>query len=175
MTESINNIFAIGTTLIFLGLIFLLVCKIFFKKTLFYKKIINTLSSESVFIGMIIGVASMLGSLYYSDIANFEACKLCWYQRIAIYPAAIFFTYGYIKKEETFKKFSKILLYPALLISLLHNYLYFFDNSNSTFCDINVSCTTKYFEVFGFSTIPLMSLFVIITLIVLSSVKPIKE
>lgn len=175
MTESINNIFAIGTTFIFVGLIFLLICKIFFNKTLFYKKTINTLSGESVFIGMIIGICAMLGSLYYSDIANFDACKLCWYQRIAIYPAAIFFTYGYIKKDESFKKLTKILLYPALIISVLHNYLYFFDNSNSTFCDINVSCTTKYFEVFGFSTIPLMSLFVIAILIVLSSIKPIKE
>ena len=31
---------------------------------------------------------AMAGSLYFSESANFVPCKLCWFQRIAMYPLA---------------------------------------------------------------------------------------
>jgi len=30
-----------------------------------------------------------MGSLYFSEIKNFEPCHLCWYQRIALFPLLI--------------------------------------------------------------------------------------
>ena len=34
------------------------------------------------------GVAT-LGSLYFSEIADFVPCRLCWFQRILMYPIAL--------------------------------------------------------------------------------------
>src|SRR3954451_12070065 len=31
-------------------------------------------------------LVATLGSLYFSEVAHFVPCKLCWYQRIAMYP-----------------------------------------------------------------------------------------
>lgn len=37
----------------------------------------------------IIATLGTLGSLYYSDILNYEPCHLCWFQRIALFPLII--------------------------------------------------------------------------------------
>ena len=31
----------------------------------------------------------MAGSLYFSEVANYVPCRLCWFQRIAMYPLAV--------------------------------------------------------------------------------------
>ena len=36
-----------------------------------------------------VALAATLGSLYLSDIVHLIPCKLCWYQRIAMYPIAL--------------------------------------------------------------------------------------
>jgi disulfide bond formation protein DsbB len=33
-----------------------------------------------------VATVATLGSLYYSEVADFPPCRLCWYQRIAMYP-----------------------------------------------------------------------------------------
>ena len=40
----------------------------------------------------------MLGSLYYSLIADYSPCELCWYQRICMYPLAPILLVGAIRK-----------------------------------------------------------------------------
>ena len=34
-------------------------------------------------------IGATLGSLYYSEIADYIPCTYCWYQRIAMYPMAL--------------------------------------------------------------------------------------
>ena len=34
----------------------------------------------------VVAAVCMGGSLYFSEVANFPPCKLCWYQRYAMYP-----------------------------------------------------------------------------------------
>ena len=36
-----------------------------------------------------IAITCVLGSLYFSEVADFPPCRLCWYQRIAMYPLAL--------------------------------------------------------------------------------------
>jgi disulfide bond formation protein DsbB len=36
-----------------------------------------------------VALVATLGSLYLSEVAHFEPCRLCWYQRIAMYPLAL--------------------------------------------------------------------------------------
>jgi disulfide bond formation protein DsbB len=40
----------------------------------------------ALYAAWLIACLGMVGSLYFSEIQNFEPCHLCWYQRICLYP-----------------------------------------------------------------------------------------
>ena len=44
-------------------------------------------------------LAATLGSLYYSEVAGFVPCTLCWYQRILMYPLTIISLVGILKHD----------------------------------------------------------------------------
>lgn len=46
----------------------------------------------------IVSAVATLGSLYFSEIRHYEPCKLCWIQRIFMYPIVIMATVAFIQK-----------------------------------------------------------------------------
>jgi disulfide bond formation protein DsbB len=98
-------------------------------------------------------------SLYFSEIAGYVPCFLCWYQRILMYPLVIVLGVGILRRER--KLYQYVLPFTIIggLIALFHVLLYYgvFKESAAT-CRAGISCTTKYIEYFGFLTIPLLSL-----------------
>lgn len=100
-----------------------------------------------------------LGSLYFSEIAKFPPCVLCWYQRICLYPIALLIPIGLLKKDHNIPYFVLPLSLIGLMISTFHNLLYYKVLPESAApCMAGVSCTTKFIEWFGFITIPFLSL-----------------
>ena len=41
------------------------------------------------FIAWMISAAALFGSLFFSEVLNYEPCTLCWYERMAMYPLFI--------------------------------------------------------------------------------------
>ncbi|MRG86947.1 disulfide oxidoreductase [Salinibacillus xinjiangensis] len=97
------------------------------------------------------------GSLFYSEIMHYEPCKLCWFQRILMYPLVIILGTAIAKKNLH-------MAWPGFILSLigaplaLYHYIVQKVESASTgdFCG-QVSCTAEYVNYFGFVTIPFMS------------------
>lgn len=111
-------------------------------------------------------LVATLGSLYFSEIAHFTPCKLCWFQRIFMYPLVFLMTVGIIKKDKNLPDYVLSLSITGLVIAIYHNLIYYHVISESLApCTIDVPCTTKFFSWFGFITIPLLSLtaFTVIT------------
>ncbi len=105
-----------------------------------------------------VALAAMLGSLYFSEIANFPPCVLCWYQRIALYPLVVIFGFAIYKKSREVLLPAFVLVGIAWVIGLYHNLLYYKILPEAAApCLAGVSCTTKYIEWFGFVTIPLLA------------------
>lgn len=50
-----------------------------------------------LFLAWLQTVVAMVGSLYFSEIAHFAPCTLCWYQRICMYPLVIILTVGILE------------------------------------------------------------------------------
>ncbi len=102
---------------------------------------------------------SVVGSLYFSEVAGFPPCKLCWVQRLAVFPSLLILGVGLIRKDSLLHTYVLPLAIPALLVSAYHNLLYYgvLAESKAT-CEAGISCTTKYIEWFGFVTIPLLAL-----------------
>src|SRR4051812_9254007 len=97
------------------------------------------------YLGFAIALFSTLGSLYFSEIAQFPPCVLCWYQRICMYPLVAIFAVGIIKKDKLLPLYVLPLSIIGLLIGIYHNILYYNIIPESVApCVSGVSCTTKF-------------------------------
>lgn len=117
----------------------------------------------------IIFVGATLGSLIYSEVFGFAPCILCWYQRLAIFPITILLFTSNIAKSALLRLQILILSSAGLAIAIFQKYLELFPNSDLTVCGSDgVSCTVLYVFQFGYITIPMMSLTVLLSGVVLS-------
>lgn len=105
-----------------------------------------------------LSLVSTLGSLFFSEVMKLPPCVLCWYQRIEMYPLLVLSAVGILRKDKNFVYYALPLSIAGLITSAYHNLLYYHIIPESVApCTAGVSCTTKFFEWFGFITIPFMS------------------
>jgi disulfide bond formation protein DsbB len=107
----------------------------------------------------LIATVSALGSLFFSEVMEFPPCILCWYQRIAVFPLVLILPMGLFPFDANAAKFALPLTVAGLLVAVYHNLLYagLIPKSIQP-CTQGVPCTEKYIELFGFLSIPLLSL-----------------
>ncbi len=103
-----------------------------------------------------ITTTSTLGSLYFSEVAHFVPCTLCWYQRIAMYPLAILTTIAAVRKDDL-SVYIRVLASLGLVISAYHWLLERFPNIDAGVCSTALPCDLVWFEKFGFITLPFMA------------------
>ena len=121
-----------------------------------------------IFICWIIASVSTLGSLFFSEIMDFPPCALCWYQRAFMYPLVIVFLVGLFPVDKSIIKYALPLALAGWGFAFYHYLLYsgFIPESIQP-CSQGVSCSETYLGLFGFLTIPLLSLISFSTIIVL--------
>ena len=107
----------------------------------------------------IVSAIATLGSLYFSEIRHYEPCKLCWIQRIFMYPIVIMTTVAFIQKNARIAVTTAVFSLIGGCISLYHYGIqklsYLAENAPS--CGA-VSCTGQYINWLGFITIPFLAL-----------------
>lgn len=139
------------------------------------KKFIKKIPVETLHYAILIQAGlGMAGSLFFSEVMNLPPCVLCWYQRIALYPIVILTAIGIIRNDRKLYISVLALSLPGLAISIYHNLLYWKILPESVApCTLGISCTTKFFEWFGFITIPFLGLvaFTVVTLLAFISLK----
>ncbi len=113
----------------------------------------------------------MAGSLYYSEVAHFVPCKLCWYQRIAAYPLGVLLPVAAIRRDRDVWFYVVPLATVGAGFAIYHAQLQAFPAQGSSFCTVTEPCTTRYVWEWGFMSLPLMALsafVVIITLVLIA-------
>ncbi|MCE5171321.1 disulfide bond formation protein B [Paenibacillus profundus] len=50
----------------------------------------------------VVSVIATCGSLFFSEIMHFEPCKLCWLQRICMYPLTVILGYAAFKEDRKY-------------------------------------------------------------------------
>lgn len=102
-------------------------------------------------------IGATLGSLYYSEVADYIPCTYCWYQRIAMYPIALIVPLAITFRDRSILRSSLALGTIGLAISIYHIQLQLFPDQASNSCELTSPCTAKWVEAFGFMTIPQMA------------------
>ena len=112
-----------------------------------------------LFLCWLLVTVSTLGSLFFSYVVGFAPCVLCWYQRICLFPLVIILALGLFPFDRSVVKYALPLAIAGWLTALYHNLLYSGIIPESIQpCSQGVSCTEKYIDLFGFITIPMLSL-----------------
>jgi disulfide bond formation protein DsbB len=130
-----------------------------------------SIEGRQLWFAFIIALTSTLGSLYFSEVANFEPCRLCWYQRIAMYPLVPVLAAGAWLKDRNITWYSIPLAVIGAGIAAWHYTLQRFPDLSSGSCSIDVPCNSAYVWEFDFVSIPYMALsgFALILLLVVAS------
>ncbi|MEK5331285.1 MULTISPECIES: disulfide oxidoreductase [unclassified Lysinibacillus] len=107
----------------------------------------------------IVSVVATLGSLYFSEIRHYEPCKMCWIQRIFMYPIAIMTTIALIQKNPRIVVTTAVFAVIGGSVSLYHYGIQklSFLAASAPSCGA-VSCTGQYINWLGFITIPFLAL-----------------
>jgi disulfide bond formation protein DsbB len=103
-------------------------------------------------------LVAMVGSLYYSEIAGFVPCQLCWYQRILAYPLTLILLVGILKHDLTVADYVLPFSVIGIGLSSYHYLLQIGVFEHSPACRVGLPCDFRYVNYFGFVTIPLMAL-----------------
>lgn len=111
-----------------------------------------------LFFAWAISIIATFGSLYFSEIKQYEPCELCWYQRILMYPFTVILGIAVMKKDYRISLYTMILAGIGALISTYHYLIqkvtFFTDHAAA--CG-RVPCTGSYINWFGFITIPFLA------------------
>ncbi len=106
----------------------------------------------------IVALIAMVGSLTYSDILGYEPCKLCWYQRILMYPLVLLFGMAIWRKENFILPYAMLLSTIGGAIALYHYTVQL--GLVAAPCSVSgysVSCAKVFTMRFGYITIPMMA------------------
>lgn len=114
-----------------------------------------------------IALTGLVGSLFFSEVMELPPCDLCWYQRIAMYPLVFILGTGIILRDRRMRTYAMPFVLTGLAISVYHNLLYYGVISEAlTPCSEGIPCTARQLELFGFITIPLMTLAAFVAILI---------
>jgi disulfide bond formation protein DsbB len=105
-----------------------------------------------------VAVVATAGSLYFSEVADFPPCRLCWFQRIAMYPLAAVLPIAAWRRDGGVRWYGGPLAIGGGLISAYHVLVERVPSLESGSCDPTNPCSTIWVERLGYLTIPVMAL-----------------
>lgn len=118
----------------------------------------RNLSGSALTASWAVALLATLGSLYFSEIVRFEPCRLCWYQRIAMYPLAIILLVAATRRDPGVRWYAAPLAFIGAVISTYHYVLEWFPQLESGACGVGPPCTLVWFREFGFVSLPYLAL-----------------
>ena len=104
------------------------------------------------------GVAT-LGSLYFSEIADYIPCRLCWFQRILMYPIAVISVVALVRRDRQARWYVLPFTFIGAGVSLYHFLIEQGVVADSDSCTMfGPACAEVWFTQFGFVTLAFMAL-----------------
>ncbi|RPF53178.1 disulfide bond formation protein DsbB [Aquisalibacillus elongatus] len=105
-----------------------------------------------------VALVATLGSLYFSEILGYVPCKMCWFQRILMYPMVVILLIGIAIKDVKAVYYTIALSIIGYLVSTYHYAIQKFEvfQQSAPTCG-QVSCTGSYINWLGFITIPFLA------------------
>lgn len=113
-----------------------------------------------LWLAFIVAAVATGGSLFFSDIAGFVPCELCWYQRICMYPLSALTLLMALAGDHRAARYLLPLPVIGAGVSTYHLLVENGAVSQSQACLLSApgGCATKWINEFGYVTIPTLAL-----------------
>jgi disulfide bond formation protein DsbB len=137
-----------------------------------YERVAEAIAPNAIGIAWVVAVLATAGSLYFSEIAGFEPCRLCWYQRIAMYPLVVVLSVAAYRRERAGAVYAGALAAIGAVIAAYHVALEWIPALDTGACDPDNPCTLVWFRVFGFISLPTLALAAFLLILTVLSIRP---
>jgi disulfide bond formation protein DsbB len=130
--------------------------------------VLESVGPAALWVAATVALVATAGSLYLSEGADFPPCRLCWFQRIGMYPLAVVLPIAAWRRDRQVRWYALPLAIGGGAISIWHILVERFPSLESgASCDVTNPCSTIWVERLGYLTIPTMALsgFVLIALL----------
>jgi disulfide bond formation protein DsbB len=131
--------------------------------------LLDDIRRVGLWLAWLVATVTTLGSLYFSEIAHFTPCKLCWYQRIAIYPLAIVLLVAALRGDRRVGWYVIPVCIVGAGFAAYQTQLQAFPHQHSSFCSTTEPCTVRYVWEFGFVSLPFMALAAFVFIITMAT------
>jgi len=109
-------------------------------------------------LALVVSLVATGGSLWFSESVGFVPCKLCWYQRAAIFPLPLLLAPMAWRRDVRAARY----LFPVLLVGASVSVWHWLVEripglSGATSCSVETPCSVPWFTEFGFVTLAWMA------------------
>jgi disulfide bond formation protein DsbB len=132
---------------------------------------VASVTPSALTLAFLVAAVCTAGSLYFSEVAHFPPCHLCWLQRFCMYPLVPILGYAAWKRPPGARPLAAVLASLGAVIATYHVLLERNPQWESSVCDPKNPCTLIWVERLGYLTIPTMALsgfLLILTLLAVS-------
>jgi disulfide bond formation protein DsbB len=127
--------------------------------SVYFNRIEEFISDNTTEIVFAVSAIATVGSLYFSNVLGYEPCRLCWFQRIFMYPIAVISGSALFLGKSDLKDYAMPLALIGAPMAFYHSMIQRFEQFTSAGCSVTaVSCSTEYTFHYGYITIPVMAL-----------------
>lgn len=118
-----------------------------------------TVAGTELWVAWAVAAVATGGSLFFSEVSDFTPCRLCWFQRIAMYPLALILLIAAVRRDSRGGALYA-LPFPiaGALVAIWHIYVEINPDAESASCRVGAPCSFKWIEELGYITIPVLAL-----------------
>ena len=156
--EAAQLFFTLLTLLAGGGAIVVLVARLSRRRDGVLGSIVDLADDAGLWIAAAIAVTATLGSLYFSEVADYVPCRLCWFQRIAMYPLALILVIAAVRRDRSVRWYAGPLAAVGALVSTYHYLIEWRPSLEGGACGVGPSCADIWFRELGFVTLAFMAL-----------------
>jgi disulfide bond formation protein DsbB len=120
----------------------------------------DTMLGGELWAAWAVALVATLGSLYFSEIANFVPCEMCWFQRITMYPLTVILLVAALRRDvRAGVQYAFVFPIVGMGLSAYHIYIEENPGAQPSGCMVGgTSCATKWIDKFGYITIPVLAI-----------------
>jgi disulfide bond formation protein DsbB len=157
-TETAQMFFALLALTAAAGSIGLLAARLLAPRSDTAQAVLDTFAGAALPLATLVAATCTAGSLYFSEVADFVPCTLCWYQRIAMYPLVVILGIAALRHDRDVWHYVVPLAGIGAVISTYHYIVEWFPEADAGACSTTIPCTFVWFREFGFVSLPFMAL-----------------
>ncbi|MFL5894148.1 MAG: disulfide bond formation protein B [Thermoleophilaceae bacterium] len=106
-----------------------------------------------------VALVATAGSLFYSEYSQFIPCRLCWFQRIGMYPLVAILLIAALRRDvRGGALYALPLPIFGAIVAIYHVYIEYHPEAETAGCKIGAPCSTKWVDKLGYVTIPSLAL-----------------